>query len=1013
MAVEKFPDEISAIRAMLSEHPEGLTIRSISALLGMNRNSVAKYLEMLQMQGGLTLKRSGPSKIYCLADKLPAAAVLKLTKSHVIIFDQLLTAADVNDSFTDLLKISKEEILGKCLEDLPFVVQSHPGLLTLIKEGIRGKESKTSASIKTDYRLVPCMLTCSPVFFENGSSGVSLIIDLEQESKNGDGLFKGTDDSFTGLDETEYICRFSQDGTLTYVNQAYSNLLQRTKTDLIGDKWRPTIPESEYKKIRKCLLSLDRVHPVASLEIKVITPLGNSQWQRWKFRMLSGRTGQSAGYQATGLDITELKNLEQKVVKSADDIASLLKQRKVEIQDLNKQIFDEIASHEKTHFQFQFTEFAMDNASYMITWIARDGRFVYMNKEAQKVLGYQYRDVIQKKFIDIFAGVFSFPWDEIWETLKKDQRYTLEITLMTSKGKEIPVEMVLNYLKSKDKEYCCCFAKDITEKKQAENALRESEEKYRVIFNNEIYAICIFDFDTLKLLDVNDAYIRMYGYTRNELLSGMTIHDITAEHEASDSATETARKEGTIFIPLRYHKKKDGTIFPVEIVGGPYEWKGKRVMFVLSHDITDRMRVENALRVSEEKYRQLVDLAQAGIWAIDADGNTSYVNPRMAKMLGYTVEEMLGKHLFSFMDDAGKTIAAEQMERRRQGNKEDHEFEFITKEGVRIYSALSIAPIKDDIGIYKGAFAIVSDITGRKKVEASLKESEHKYRTLIENIPEKIFIKDASLAYVSCNEHYARDLGIAAEAIVNKTDFDFYSSDLAEKYRADDREIMESGYSRRIEEPYITDGTESWISILKTPIRDDAGNVSGILGIFHDITKRKQREEDFRKKTLQQLQASYENLQRTETDLQLHQTELEVQNEELRQAQLSLEVSRQRYFELYDLAPAGYLTISGQGLILHANLTAATLLGVERHQLEEKSFTRYIVPDDQDIFYHCRKKLDETLKRQSCELRMLHGLVTPFWVQIIAVPSLAGEGDKASISLMIFDIYGHKNRGEK
>jgi len=83
MAVEKFPEEISAIRKILLENPDGLTIRNIAAMLGMNRNSTAKYLDMLQMQGGVTLKRSGPSKIYYLADKLPAAAILKLTKSCI------------------------------------------------------------------------------------------------------------------------------------------------------------------------------------------------------------------------------------------------------------------------------------------------------------------------------------------------------------------------------------------------------------------------------------------------------------------------------------------------------------------------------------------------------------------------------------------------------------------------------------------------------------------------------------------------------------------------------------------------------------------------------------------------------------------------------------------------------------------------------------------------------------------------------------------------------------------
>jgi len=131
---------------------------------------------------------------------------------------------------------------------------------------------------------------------------------------------------------------------------------------------------------------------------------------------------------------------------------------------------------------------------------------------------------------------------------------------------------------------------------------------------------------------------------------------------------------------------------------------------------------------------------------------------------------------------------------------------------------------------------VCQDITERKRVEAALKESECKYRTLVENIPEKIFVKDASLAYVSCNDLYARDLGIAADAIAGKTDFDFYPRDMAEKYRADDRAVRESGAARRIEERYIIQGKESWVSTLKSPIRDDTGNVSGVLGIFSDIT---------------------------------------------------------------------------------------------------------------------------------------------------------------------------------
>ncbi len=136
--------------------------------------------------------------------------------------------------------------------------------------------------------------------------------------------------------------------------------------------------------------------------------------------------------------------------------------------------------------------------------------------------------------------------------------------------------------------------------------LRESEEKYRVVFHNEIYAICIFDLETLELLDVNGAYTQLYGYSREELISGMTIHDITAEHQVSDAATTRATREGTIFIPLRYHRKKDGVVFPVEIVGGPYVWQGRKVMFALAHDISARKQAENALGEKEKMLEQMI-----------------------------------------------------------------------------------------------------------------------------------------------------------------------------------------------------------------------------------------------------------------------------------------------------------------------------------------------------------------------------------------------------------------------
>ncbi|MBN2654349.1 MAG: PAS domain S-box protein [Nitrospirae bacterium] len=129
---------------------------------------------------------------------------------------------------------------------------------------------------------------------------------------------------------------------------------------------------------------------------------------------------------------------------------------------------------------------------------------------------------------------------------------------------------------------------------------------------------------------------------------------------------------------------------------------------------------------------------------------------------------------------------------------------------------------------------------------AALQVSEEKYRNLIDNIPERIFVKDKDLAYLSCNEHYAADLGIQTTDICGKTDHDFYPADLAEKYRADDVRVMESGHTMSFEENYKLLGRDTWIYTIKTPIIDKNGNIAGILGIFSDITEKKQADEIIR-----------------------------------------------------------------------------------------------------------------------------------------------------------------------
>ena len=160
--------------------------------------------------------------------------------------------------------------------------------------------------------------------------------------------------------------------------------------------------------------------------------------------------------------------------------------------------------------------------------------------------------------------------------------------------------------------------------------------------------------------------------------------------------------------------------------------------------------------------------------------------------------------------------------------------------------------------------------------------------------------------------------------------------------------------------------------------------------------RRRQAEEILHRQGLQtpeQLAAlTPEATQHIVHELQVHQIELEMQNDELRQSQVALKIARARYFELYDLAPVGYCSVGEPGLIIEANLTAATLLGVARGVLVRKPFTRFVFKHDQDNYYLCRKRLLESGQPQACDLRMVRQDGTPFWVQLNATSVQDADG---------------------
>jgi len=254
----------------------------------------------------------------------------------------------------------------------------------------------------------------------------------------------------------------------------------------------------------------------------------------------------------------------------------------------------------------------------------------------------------------------------------------------------------------------------------------------------------------------------------------------------------------------------------------------------------EQRRAYQELVESEARYSQLIDTLQEGIWTIDDQGITTFVNPALAEMLGYKVEEMLGKHLFDFMDQKGKELAQQSLEKRQQGESEKHDFVFLHKDGRKVNANLVTSPIIDREGGYQGAVAALRDISKEVEAEKALYDSRLELQTLVDNTPGSIWTLDRNYRLISGNSKFLNDLEKAFQKPIKKG----YAL-LANIDREDKRE-WKGYYDRSFKgekfqiERQRRHGEEgSWFEYFFSPIRGERGEIRGVMVQALDITDRK------------------------------------------------------------------------------------------------------------------------------------------------------------------------------
>jgi len=274
--------------------------------------------------------------------------------------------------------------------------------------------------------------------------------------------------------------------------------------------------------------------------------------------------------------------------------------------------------------------------------------------------------------------------------------------------------------------------------------------------------------------------------------------------------------------------------------------------------------VEEELKEREARFKELFDNAPIGYHELDTQGRILRVNRTELEMLGYTAEEMLGRPVWEF--SAEKKKSRDTVTDKLAGDIPPgriFERTLRRKDGNTLAVLVGVRLLRDKAGNISGIRSTIQNITKRKLAEESLAEERNLLRTLIDNMPDNIYVKDTGRRFVVGNVAVARFMGAGTpDELLGKTDFDFYPKELAAKYYADSQKVIESGQPLLgQEEPAVdSEGNRKWYSTTKVPLRDSHEKIVGIVGISRDITVRKLVEND-REKLMQTLALKNEELE--------------------------------------------------------------------------------------------------------------------------------------------------------
>jgi len=501
-------------------------------------------------------------------------------------------------------------------------------------------------------------------------------------------------------------------------------------------------------------------------------------------------------------------------------------------------------AEEERRRAYERTTTLLESISDAFTAVGRDWRIVYINHRALHYSNKSPSDAIGKTIWEVFPAILGTPLEAAYrEVMNTRKPLVFENRSSVAQGRAFELHLYPS------EDGVTIYGQDITERNLAETEMRESEEKYRNLYRNAAIGIFHSTFDG-RFIDVNPALARMLGYlSPEEAVRSITsiAEQVYADPIHYSTVTAEALKKGEIIGTENRYRRRDGSLWHgllhLRIVPSREGQQSYYEGFV--EDITERKRIEQELRESEQRYRNILSNTQSGYFQIDTQGRFTRVNQAWLRMHGYSEEtEVLGKHFSMTQVDEDRQAAGVTVKDLLKGEKVmTGEFSRKMKDGSTGYHTFSAVPVIHN-GAIVGLEGFLIDATERRQAQDALRESEEKYRRLFSRMAEGSALHEvvydtsgtpADYRILEVNPAFEEIIGLKRDAVVGKTS--------REAYRVDNPPFLDT-YAR-----VVATGQPEEFEVYFDPMKKHFAISVYSVGkgrfatIFEDITERKQSEE--------------------------------------------------------------------------------------------------------------------------------------------------------------------------